>query len=100
METDRQADRQTDNDLYAQHNEALFAAGFTVELSHFFDGEVTADVGVNDKEASWIPSEDLVTKVVQSPGSAQGAVLLEVPVWEGRENKRQTNLSQRTLHSC
>ena len=81
--TDRQTDRQTDSDLYTQHDEALPATGAAVELGHFLDREVAADVGVNDEEGPGVPPEDLVPEVVDPPGCAQGAVLLQVPAVGG-----------------
>ena len=50
-----------------------------VELGHFSDGEITADVRVEDKEGSWVPSQDLVSEMVDSSCSTQWGILLQIP---------------------
>lgn len=67
--------------LSPQNDEPLLVGQCLLKRQHLLHGEIAANIRVQNKERSRVPTHYLVPEVVDAPSSSQGAIFLQVPDW-------------------
>lgn len=70
-----------------KNNKTVRFPVFLLEAEHLCERKSGADISIQNKEGLWTAGDNLISEVIDAPSSAQGCVLLQIPVVQRQEEQ-------------